>query len=449
LKESAAHRNLDVVAARRYRWLIFFILAAIYFLACVHRVAPTVIARDLAGAFDAEAFVLGLIASSYFYLYSAVQPAVGMLADTVGPRRVVAVFTLVASVGGLLFGAAPNALLCGLGRALIGAGVGGVFIPTLKIFSRWFRASEFAGLTGMLLAVSGLGGLAAALPLTYLVLLLGWRNAFVLLGAISLLLAVAAWAVVRDRPQDKGWPALESEGLSSRAVSAAASQEMKTLARLGLVFRNADFWRITLSMFFSGGVSLTFQGLWAVPYTVDVYGLSRPSAGGLLMVMPLSFSVGAPLLGFLVDQKAWSRKKVLVFSMACTMAGWVVLLFFGGRFPYLLLVPLFLVFGLGGGGSLTLYMTIVKELFPPAITGTAMGFMNPAAFLAAAFFQPLTGFLLDRVGRLASGAYPLEAYRLVFGSFLACILVSLILTCTLSLSRAKDDGGPAAHSAPR
>lgn len=426
---------METNATEKYRWFIFGILGTIYFLTCLHRVAPTVIARDLAQAFNADATVLGLIASSYFYLYSAVQPPVGILSDTIGPRMVVTIFTIIAAAGGLIFGTASNAAMSALGRALIGAGVGGVFVPSLKIFSRWFRASEFASLTGILLAITGLGGLSAALPLTYLVLFLGWRISFVLLGAFSLFLALICWAVVRDRPEDKGWPPVEIEAAQSQPVASGPSEDMRTFKRLGLIFRSFNFWMITSALFFSGGVSLTFQGLWAVPYLMDAYGLSRVKAGGLLMVIPFGFAVGAPVLGLLIDRFALNRKGVVIGSMGLSISCWTILLLFGGRSSYLLVIPLFLILGLLGGGYLTVFMTITKELFPPWLTGTAVGLINPAAFLATALYQPLTGFVLDKVGRLDSGAYPLEAYQLVFIVFLISISIALIATFMLSLPK--------------
>jgi len=426
---------MEMNATERYRWLIFGILGTIYFLACLHRVAPTVIARDLAQAFNADAVVLGLIASSYFYLYSAVQPPVGILADTIGPRMVVTIFTIIAAAGGFIFGTASNAAMSILGRALIGVGVGGVFVPSLKIFSGWFRASEFASLTGILLAISGLGGLSAALPLTYLVLFLGWRLSFVLLGAFSLFLALICWVVVRDRPEDKGWPPMEIEVDQSQPVASELPEDMRTFKRLGLIFRSFNFWMITLALFFSGGVSLTFQGLWAVPYLIDAYGLSRVKAGGLLMLIPFGFAIGAPVFGLLIDRLALNRKSVVICCMSLSISCWIILLLFGGRSSYLLVVPLFLALGLLGGGYLTVIMTITKELFPTWLTGTAVGLINPAAFLATALYQPLTGFLLDRVGPLDSGAYPLEAYQLVFIVFLISISIALIATIMLSLPK--------------
>ena len=84
---------------KKYRRLMFLILGAIYFLACLHRTAPTVIARDLIESFQTDAALLGLIASAYFFLYSAVQPPVGILSDTIGPRKVITIFTIICSDG--------------------------------------------------------------------------------------------------------------------------------------------------------------------------------------------------------------------------------------------------------------------------------------------------------------------------------------------------------------
>ncbi|MBW1869324.1 MAG: MFS transporter, partial [Deltaproteobacteria bacterium] len=117
----------------KYRWLMFWVIGAIYFLACLHRISPTVIALDLVLEFGAGATALGLMSSSYFYLYAAVQPPVGVLSDTLGPRRVITIFTLIACIGTVIFGSAYNMTMATVGRALIGLGVGGIFVPGMKI----------------------------------------------------------------------------------------------------------------------------------------------------------------------------------------------------------------------------------------------------------------------------------------------------------------------------
>ena len=419
----------------RYRWLMLGIMGVIYFLACLHRISPTVIARDLVNEFGADATALGLMASTYFYLYAAVQPPVGILSDTIGPRRVVTIFTLMACLGCLVFGLAPNMLMAGVGRALIGIGVGGIFVPGLKIFSGWYRQNEFAWVTGIFLALGNAGNLSASLPLTYLVMRLGWRLSFIGLGGISIPLAVLAWLILRDRPEDKGWPPIVETPLLSSTPANHVPNDLSAGKRFGIIFKSFGFWMITLSYFFTSGPSLTFQGLWSVPYLMDIYGYTRLQAGGLLMFLPLGFITGSPLLGFLADRLNMGRRRILLITVFPSVVCWSVFFLSGGKLNRSFIIPLFFIMGLFGGGSLSLYMTILKEFFPPRLTGTAVGLMNPAAFLATALFQPFTGYLMDAVGRTGS-AYPLEAYQQIFTVFFISVLIAFGLILLLKIPKA-------------
>jgi sugar phosphate permease len=419
----------------RYRWWMLGVMGAIYFLACIHRISPTVIARDLVNEFGADATALGFMASAYFYLYAAIQPPVGILSDTMGPRRVVTIFTLVACLGCLVFGLAPSMLMAGVGRALIGIGVGGIFVPGLKIFSNWYKPKEFAGVTGLFLSLGGAGSLSGSLPLTYLVLLLGWRLSFVGIGGVSMLFGVLAWIILRDRPEDKGWPPIIDTHPLSSTQAAPVQEDMSMGKRLGLIFKSWGFWLITLSYFFFGGPGLTFQGLWAVPYLMDIYGYTRLQAGGLLMVMPLGSIIGAPLIGFLADRVNMERKWALVISLFFPLACWGVFFLTGGKPHPGLIIPMLFIFGFFGWGALSLYMTMGKEIFPTTLTGTAMGLMNPAAFLATALFQPFTGYLMDLVGKTGS-AYPLKAYQQVFTVFFISMVLSFSLILFLKIPKA-------------
>jgi sugar phosphate permease len=418
----------------RYRWLMFFVMGVIYFFACLHRISTTVIAPDLVLEFSADATALGLMSSSYFYLYAAVQPPVGVLSDTLGSRRVISIFTLIACVGAVIFGTASNMSMATVGRSFIGIGVGGVFVPALKTFSKWYRQREFAGVTGLFLAIGNAGNLSASLPLTYLVLLLGWRMSFLAMGAASVLLAIICWGVLRDNPEDKGWRSLEVGDNPLSLASENIPEDIRPHERLRTVFSKPSFWMVTISTFFFGGPALTFQGLWAVPYLMDVHGYSRLEAGGLLMMIPVGFIIGAPTFGFLADKVALSLKGVLLFSLGLILSCWTIFFLSGAKPNSHYLVPLFLIMGSCGGGSLSLSMTIMKELFPPWLTGTAVGLMNPAAFLSTAVFQPLTGFLMDAVGRSGS-VYPLEAYYHVFIVFFISMIIAVVTIIPLSIPK--------------
>jgi sugar phosphate permease len=420
----------------KYRWLIFCVLGASYFFVCLHRISPTVIARDLVSEFGASATALGLMSSAYFYLYAAVQPAVGVLADSWGARRLVTVFTLIACLGAVVFGTAANMTVATAGRALIGIGVGGVFVPALKIFSRWFRAKGFASVTGFFLACGNAGNLSASLPLTYLILALGWRFSLLSIGAASLLLAILCWIVIRNQPEDRGWQIEGADHNTAPSAPQDGMTDLSTVKRLEIVFRNPGFWMVTLATFFFGGSALTFQGLWAVPYLMDVYGYNRVQAGGFLMLLPIGFIIGAPLIGYLSDKLVFSRKSILLCSLSLGVVCWSFFFTSGGRPDSAYLVPLFLIMGTCGGGSLSLFLTITKELFPQSITGTSVGLMNTAAFLSTAVYQPVSGYLMDTVGRSGS-IYPVEAYYQILTFFFISMVMSLICIIPLGVPRSK------------
>lgn len=159
------------------------------------------------------------------------------------------------------------------------------------------------------------------------------------------------------------------------------------------------------------------------------------------MIMPLGFIIGSPLIGFLADRLSLGRNRILLISLAASLACWSVFFLSGGKPDRSFILPLFFLMGLFGGGSLSLFMTILKEFFPPRLTGTAVGLMNPAAFLSAALFQPFTGYLMDAVGRTGS-TYPREAYQQVFTVY----ILSMLLAFGLLLFLRNPKAGQASQS---
>src|SRR5512136_3258365 len=91
----------------RARRVVFGIVLASFVLSFFHRTAPAAIASELTRAFAINSAVLGTVAATYFYVYTLLQIPVGVLADTLGPRRILAVGSLVAGLGSLLFALAP------------------------------------------------------------------------------------------------------------------------------------------------------------------------------------------------------------------------------------------------------------------------------------------------------------------------------------------------------
>ena len=74
----------------RLRWTAFVIVGLAYVLSFFHRFAPASISGELQKAFQTSGAELGGLAAMYFYVYTAMQIPTGILADTLGPRRVAA-----------------------------------------------------------------------------------------------------------------------------------------------------------------------------------------------------------------------------------------------------------------------------------------------------------------------------------------------------------------------
>jgi ABC-type multidrug transport system fused ATPase/permease subunit len=114
---------LDLTAEqKRRRWLALGIVALAYVLSFFQRFAPAGIAQDLAASFSTSAASLGALAATYFYVYTLMQIPTGILADTLGPRRILALGGVIGGLGSFMFGFAPSLDWALAGRTLIGLG---------------------------------------------------------------------------------------------------------------------------------------------------------------------------------------------------------------------------------------------------------------------------------------------------------------------------------------
>src|SRR5574343_1137990 len=166
----------------RRRWLALGIVAVAYILSFFQRFAPAGVAPDLASAFNTSAASLGALAATYFYVYTVMQVPTGMLADTLGPRRILMLGGLIGGIGSFLFGFAPSFEIALVGRTLVGLGVSVTFIAMLKLIAVWFEESRFATLVGVCMLIGNMGSVLAGAPLAALAQSSGWRGVFVGVG---------------------------------------------------------------------------------------------------------------------------------------------------------------------------------------------------------------------------------------------------------------------------
>lgn len=425
-------RNIQFEAAK---WSIFSILILTYILVYFHRMAPGVVSDYLMADFQITGTSLGALSAIYFFVYAAMQLPSGVLADTLGTRTSIIAGNLTAGLGSIFFGMASSFEMACAGRFLVGLGVSVVFVSIMKNNAVWFHAKVFGLMSGVTLLIGNLGSVTAAGPLSALLSIFTWRSIFVGIGLISLLLAVAGFLVVRNRPEDLGFISPNPQ------LPPKNSQTQNTTWQRNL-WNVVTTWKIWPGFFVQLGIVgglYAFIGLWGVPYLRDVHGLSRADAAGYMTITLLSFAIGALFFGWFSDWVG-KRKSVLIGGMSLYTCSWLLLIFsnwspgLSGQ----------LLFGLMGfsGSSFVITFAAAKEVIHPELAGMAVSIVNTGCFIGAALIQPLFGWMADRTwdGRIQDGVriYTSGDYSNGLLMMLFFAIIGLYATCMVRETHCKN-----------
>jgi len=399
-------------------WGVFSLASANFFMSQFYRSTNAVIAPQLLGELSLSTEDLGLLSAAFFYAFGLAQIPITVFLDRIGARRMMTGLSFVGVVGAFVFSWADSLAVGVLGRALLGIGMACNLMGTLKLLTLWFDPLRFATLSGVVLALGTLGNMAATSPLVILVDWMGWREAFRVLGGLTLLLVMFFYVVVRDSPEDSA---------ENRGAASPPENSSHWLDHLRLLLRNRDFWIISYATFVRYGVFAAFQALWAGPFLMEGIGLLPITAGNLIFLINMGMLVSGPLWGTVSDRIFRTRKWLVCFDLGVIT---LLLALTAGTGPgtgLTILVALF--FGLGFFQPGTLMYVQVKEIMPLRMAGTAMTGVNFFTMVGAAFFLQAVGDFMQSLYPEASRSLP--AFRtafLVCAVFMASVAVLYAFT---------------------
>ena len=396
------------------RWAIFLITSANFFLSQFYRATNAVIADQLLRDLSLDTKGLGTVSAAFFYAFSITQIPISMLLDRIGPRLMMTGLSLVGIAGAIIFAGSDSLQMGVLARILLGVGMACNLMGTLKLLTTWFAPTVFATLSGIVFSIGTLGNMAATVPMVLLVELVGWRQAFMLIAGINLILVMALWLIVRDTPP----------GLSHKNFGEPSEPPSSAFSGLLTLFKNRAYWIISLTSFVGYGIFAAVQTLWAGPYLTEVMGLTAMNAGNVILMLNVGALIGGAAWGWLSDTVFHSRKWVILGGMVIYLMVLLVMVMISSNISFIILMMLFLSFGFFRSSGILLYVHI-KETMPAQMAGTAMTGINFFTMVGPAVFLQGLGMLMQRLYPHASRGP--EAFRTSFMVCSALILMVSIL----------------------
>jgi ACS family tartrate transporter-like MFS transporter len=188
-------------------------------------------------------------------------------------------------------------------RFLLGLAEAGFFPGIILYLSYWFHANHRSAVTAMFMAAAPLAGFlgspvsGALMQMNGQLGLRGWQWLFLVEGIPALLLGVATFFFLTDRPADAAWLAPDERDWLTQAVQ--QEQADLTDPRSHGAWRALVDWRVlALSLaYFGTSAGLYTIGFWA-PLIVKNLGFS---------VVRVGFLVAIPNLVAIVGMILWSR----------------------------------------------------------------------------------------------------------------------------------------------
>jgi MFS family permease len=404
-KREGAVANLE--AANRY--IIAWTLALLfYFLEYAVRSAPAVMIPQLADAFGTTAVGASAVIGTYYYTYAVTNLIAGVALDRAGAKWVVSMGIGIMAAGCLAF-AVPNLVLANVGRLLQGAGSAFAFTGAVYLAAHGFSARRLATAIGITQCFGMLGGWAGQSLIGPMIQRgTAWQAAWHLLACASLLVGVLLFFVSPSNP--KKYPS-------------ASGTKSSLLQPYRIVFRNPQSYLCGVIAGLLFVPTTIGDMIWGVAFFQKDMNFSFSAAVSTAAMVPLGWVVGCPVVGWLADRLG-RRKPVLIWGAVVMLLAMAQLAFFSGLLPVRLTC---LIFGIASGAAMVPY-TIIQEVNPDEVKGSATGGMNFLTFAVTAAVGPL-------FARLIGGNFRTENQLAHFQSgawfWLACIALAIVLSFLL------------------
>ena len=174
----------------------------------------------------------------------------------------------------------------------------------------------------------------------------------------------------------------------------------------------------TMRMFILGGVNLL------IPlYMAEIHGLSASWIGSALAAGYVFHFISMRIGGTLADR--WGSKRLIIPGLCIQGAVCILLGLLGASVSHFMLIPIFMLNGIGSGSYLAPLHRAAMAQVPKERTGAGAGFYSSIRFGGVLLGPTIAGVLLEN--GLMRYADPLQAYQRAFLLILIAVAVGIVV----------------------
>lgn len=399
----------------------------VYIVAMTGRTSFGVAGLEAIDRFEVDASRIAVFTSVQLGVYALAQIPTGLLIDKFGPRRLLVIGSVIMGIGQVVLGFTANYWVAIAARILIGLGDATAFLSVMRILPYWFPLHRTPMFTQVTSSLGQLGQFMSAIPFSLVLGWAGWTTAFVTLGAVGILIAVAAAVAVADSP--------ETLGIVSAPKERPNAQPRRLGSLLASVLRSPVAWQAFFIHWVGLAATNVFVMLWGMPMMTAGLGFSKTEAGWVLTWFSVCMVLVGPLHGKISSRASGYRPWLALGFVAVNISVWMVFFLAGGSYLslFILISLVSLCTPVANYG-----FDIVRENLDRTVVATATGLGNMGGFISSMLGAQLFGVALDHLGH--GPDYPMADFRLAAFAVLGVWCVGIVGVLITHFLRGKDSG---------
>ncbi len=301
-----------------YGWAVLAIGTLVVFGSLgLARFGYTMVLPSMQAGLEIDNTQTGILATANLVGYLTLAVIGGAVAARYGPRSVIAAGLAVAGAGMLFTGLANGFPSAAAWRVLTGIGSGASNVPVMGLLASWFATRRRGLASGIAVAGSSVALILAGSLVPRVLSAYGengWRACWFIFGGITLLLAVASFIFLRNRPSELG---LKPFGADSEDPVPDSKAETVQWSR---VYRSVSVWHLGL-VYVAFGFSYIIYMTFFTKHLIAEGGYTQETAGNLFMTMGWVSLLCGILWGTVSDVIGRRRALIIVYLIHAVAFG--------------------------------------------------------------------------------------------------------------------------------